>query len=516
MPSAVKVSITHRQAGGHEQGAADWGSGVNGLDPRAPVIVGVGQVNVGSPGAPEPADLLAEAASIAGRDSGTEQLLKSLDSVRVVKSLSWRYRDLGALVANRLGASPAHTVCTTEGGQTPQAVMNRAASDIQAGHCDAVLIGGVEAWRQRMAYKARGLRPDWTRQPEDVAPSEIFGPELFMANDYEQSLGLSIPIQFYPLFESALRHASGRSLDEHTRSISELWARFSDVAAGNPYAALRRRYTAEEIRAPAPANRMVGYPYTKLMNSNNSVNQAAALLVCSVEAARGAGVPAERMVFPVAGGEADDVPAVSNRPDLASSPAIRAAGRTALELAGVGVDDIAHVDLYSCFPSAVQVAAAELGLSLERQLTVTGGLTFAGGPWNSYVCHSIATMVDILRRAPGLGLCSANGGLLTKHVIGVYSAEPHPAGFRAEKLGCVTGGERTLATAERTPATVEAYTVMHDRAGEPERAHLSAILPDGRRGWGVTTDREVMISMMQTEWCGSTVERLEDGSIRIP
>jgi len=486
------------------------------LDPRTPVIVGVGQVNVDSADAPEPADLLTEAAGIAGRDSGAPQLLKSLDSVRVVKCLSWKYRDLGALVANRLGASPAHTVYSTDGGQTPQALVNRAASDIQAGHCDVVLIGGVEAWRQRMAYKARGLRPDWTRQPEDVAPSEFFGSKLSMTNDYEQSLGLSMPIHFYPLFESALRHAWGRSLDEHTESISELWARFSDVAVDNPYAALPRRHTAEEIRAAGPTNRMIGYPYTKLMNSNNSVNQAAALLVCSVEAARGAGVPADRMVFPVAGAEADDVPAVSNRPDLASSPAIRAAGRTALELAGVGVDDIAHVDLYSCFPSAVQVAAAELGFSLERQLTVTGGLTFAGGPWNNYVSHSIATMVDVVRRAPGLGLCSANGGLLTKHAIGVYSAEPPPAGFRFEKIGCVTAGERALAASERTSAWVEAYTVMHDRTGEPERAHLSALLPDGRRGWGVTTDREVMTSMMQSEWCGSTVELLEDGSIRVP
>ena len=121
------------------------------LDPRTPVIVGVGQVNVDSADAPEPADLLTEAAGIAGRDSGAPQLLKSLDSVRVVKCLSWKYRDLGALVANRLGASPAHTVYSTDGGQTPQALVNRAASDIQAGHCDVVLIGGVEAWRRALS-----------------------------------------------------------------------------------------------------------------------------------------------------------------------------------------------------------------------------------------------------------------------------------------------------------------------------------------------------------------------------
>lgn len=489
---------------------------MNHLDPRTPVIVGVGQVNVPWDGAPEPAELLTEAAVTAGRDSGAEQLLKSLDSVRVVKSHSWRYRDLGALVATRIGASPTETLYSTEGGQTPQALVNRTAADIAAGHCDVALIGGVEAWRERMSYKAREKRPDWTNQPDHIAPTEIFGPELAMASDYERTLGLSIAIEFYPLFESALRHASGRSLDDHNRSISELWACFSDVAAGNPYAALPKRYTADEIRTAGPKNRMVGYPYTKLMNSNNSVNQAAALLLCSLEAARGAGVPNDRMVFPVAGGQADDTPAVSNRPDLAFSPAIRAAGRATLTLAGVGVDDIAHVDLYSCFPSAVQVAAVALGLPLDRRLTVTGGLTFAGGPWNNYVTHSIATMVDVLRRSPGLGLCSANGGLLTKHAVGIYSTEPPAEGFRATRLGCLTANARSLAASERATATVEAYTVMHGRSGEPERAHLTAILPDGRRGWGVTTKPEVMASMTVTEWCGSAVELLEDGSFRVP
>ena len=42
----------------------------------------------------------------------------------------------------------------------------------------------------------------------------------------------------------------------------------------------------------------------------------------------------------------------------------------------------------------------------ERDLTVTGGMTFAGGPWNNYVTHGVATMVGVLREDPGdLGLC---------------------------------------------------------------------------------------------------------------
>src|SRR6185503_6856037 len=224
------------------------------------------------------------------------------------------------------------------------------------------------------------------------------------------------PIEYYPMFENALRAARGESIAAHGERISELWARFSAVAADNPHAWIRKAHGALEIRTPSAQNRMVSFPYPKLMNSNSRVDQAGALLLCSYATARAAGVPVERMVFPWAGTDAHDHYYVSNRDELCSSPAIRIAGRRALELAETEVDALDHVDVYSCFPVAVQVAAAELGLSLDRPLTVTGGLTFGGGPLNSYVLQSIARMVEVLRADPGSrGLITGNGGYLTKH-----------------------------------------------------------------------------------------------------
>ena len=76
-------------------------------------------------------------------------------------------------------------------------------------------------------------------------------------------------------------------------------------------------------------------------------------------------------------------------------------GRRALEMAGLTIDDVAIVDLYSCFPSAVQLGAQSLGLDINRQLTRTGGLSFAGGPWNNYVMHSISTVVALSGAASG-------------------------------------------------------------------------------------------------------------------
>ncbi|MBO0731136.1 MAG: hypothetical protein J2P57_17900, partial [Acidimicrobiaceae bacterium] len=197
----------------------------------------------------------------------------------------------------------------------------------------------------------------------------------------------------------------------------------------------------------------------------------------------------------------------SARADLHSSPAIRVAGRRALALGGVGPDDIAHIDLYSCFPSAVQIAAAELGLGLERDLTVTGGLCFAGGPWNNYVTHSIATMSTVLRAHPGdIGLVSANGGFVTKHAFGLYGTEPPAGGFRWENAQAEIDASFTptpIADATyKGPATVEAYTVMHGRDGEPERGICALRTPEGTRTWGTSEDGEVLRQMEQEEFVG--------------
>ena len=180
------------------------------------------------------------------------------------------------------------------------------------------------------------------------------------------SRGIVLPIHAYPLFENALRAANGWTLAEHTRRIGAIWSRFSQVAATNPHAWIRRPRTAEEIAQPSPDNRMVAFPYPKLCTANMQVDQGAGYIVCSVDAARSAGAPEDRWVFPLAGADANDHWFISHRPELHRSPAIRLAGRAALELAGLGLDDVGPVDLYSCFPVAVQMAARELGLPVGR------------------------------------------------------------------------------------------------------------------------------------------------------
>jgi acetyl-CoA C-acetyltransferase len=477
------------------------------LDPRLPVIVGVGQVNHEGGDSPEPVELLAEAARRAEADSGGRGVLAALESVRIVNLLSRRYPDPGALVANRLGIDVGETIYTTAGGQTPQTLIDRSASTILAGDLDAVLIGGAEAWKTRNRYRSRGERADWTVQSDGTRPSRVLGTELNMTDEDETSLGLVDPIQVYPMFEHALRAQAGRSVEAQIGVAAGLWARFSEVAATNPYAAIPQAYRADEIAAAGPANRMVGFPYPKLMNANNNVDQAAAIIMCSVEAAGRLGVPADRWVFLHGAAEANDAPFVSHRHDLANSPAIRLAGAAVLAGSRIGIDEVAHIDLYSCFPSAVQVAAAALGLDLDRQLTVTGGLTFAGGPWNDYVTHAVATMVGVLRTDPtSIGLCTANGGLLTKHAVGVYSCQPPTTPVQVESVQSAVDALPTRAAApgHSGTATIETYTVMYDRAGHPHLAFVFCLLDDGRRTLATSDDTTVVETLVAGDPLGRT------------
>ena len=486
------------------------------------MIVGVGQSLRrldNAEGASEPVAMMAEVARLAGEDSGTgDRLLQRADSVRIVELLSWPYPNPALLVADLVGASPRQTVKTTTGGNSPQLLVNDTAAAIQRGEFDVALIAGAEAVYTRLLTRKQKVRLDWTEQDPTATPApEMVGLEKPGTNDVEMAASLVMPTQVYPIFENALRHANGETVDEHQRRVSELWAGFSAVAANNPYAWSPEAKTAEEIRTVSPDNRMIGFPYPKLMNANIQTDQAAALIMCSVEAARDAGVPEEKWVYVHSGASAHDHYWVSERDNLHSSPAIAAAGRAALGLAGIGADDLAHVDLYSCFPSAVQVGAAALGLGLDRQLTVTGGLGFAGGPGNNYVTHSIAAMTDALRGDPGAnGLVTALGWYITKHSVGVYSTRPPENGFKlADPQAEVDASPRRDYTGDYEGAvTVESCTVMHERDGSAANGIVACLTPDGVRAWGTTTEPGLLKALMDDGTIGST-GRLTAGAFEL-
>lgn len=485
------------------------------LDPRTPVLIGYGQVNQREENPDvEPVDLMVEAA----REAADPRVLEVVDSVRIVNLLSWHYRDPGLLLAQRIGAGKAATRYTGVGGNVPQSLVNEACLDLQGGRAEVVLIAGAETWRTRSRLRSAGAKPDWTRQDDSVPEAPGAHDGVPMAGEAELRINLDRPAYVYPMFEQALRVAAGESSDEHRRRIGELWSQFSAVAAGNPHAWSREAVSAEKIWQPGPDNRMISWPYTKLMNSNNMVNQGAVLILTTVEKATYLQIPSDRWVFPYAGTDSHDTYAIGERDELYRSPAIRIAGRRVLELAGVGADEVDFVDVYSCFPSAVQVAAAEIGLPLadpSRPLTVTGGLTFAGGPWNNYVSHSIATMAEQLVANPGTrGLITANGGYLTKHSFGVYGTEPPSHEYRWQDVQSEVDAEptRQLQVDFTGTGTVESWTTPVGRDGTAERAFLAVRTPEDGRTLARIVDESQAAATMAEDIAGAKVRVHADGS----
>lgn len=474
-------------------------------DPNTPVLVGVSQFlqRVSDPlEGLEPVDMMVKASEMAAEDAGSaSRLLGQIESVRVIKGL-WRYQNPGNYVREKIGAPGAETVGSVFGGNMVQSMVNQSAVEILNGDRSLILITGAENGHSIAKAKKAGVKLPKTVCDGDY--SRMLGKEMPMSSAEEIARDILRPIQMYPIFENAIRFERGESIEDHLVRISKLWGKFSQVASTNSHAWIRDAVDAETIRTATPDNRMVSFPYPKLMNSNSRVDMSAALILCSIEKAQALGIAEEKWIYPWGGTDAQDHYMVSNRDNLHSSPAIRIAGNRLLEMLNLDQKDLDFTDLYSCFPSAVQVAARELGLSEQRPLTVTGGLTFGGGPLNNYVMHSIARMVGLLREQKGTkGLITANGGFLTKHAFGVYSAEPPSKNFQHEDLQAKVDATpfRDAVVDHEGEVMIESYTVMYDATGASV-GHAACLLPDGRRTWANTRDRDVMDAMSREEFCG--------------
>ena len=493
------------------------------ISPRTPVLVGQAQILQREDDlarARGPINLMADAVRAAFEDAGSG-VPTDVDALHVLRSLSTKSQNPGLAIARLLGITSKVCGYTTHGGNLPQALVNVSALDIQSGRADLVVLTGGESSRSRRRAKASGKTLDWMAEDplhrDDPEPTNIGG-DLEMLHPLEIERKVVLPIEIYPMFETALRSAHGMTIEQHRAHVGALWSRFSDVATSNPFAWTQKRLTSDEIVTPTATNRMVGYPYTKVMNSNNDVDMAAALVMCSVEKAISLGIPRDRWVFPVAGTDAHEHNFVSHRWSFVDTPAIRIGARRLFELTGWAPQDLDVVDLYSCFPSAVQLGAASIGLSLDQRLTCTGGLPFAGGPFNNYVMHAIATtMVELRRRGEGKGFVWANGGYATKHSFGAYQVDDpqHPFLHDSPQDAVDALPARRAASASDVSGdvTVEAYSVMHDRDGSPARLAAAVLTDDGVRSWGVSHDKGLMDHCIANDAVGERLSLSSTGDL---
>ncbi len=456
------------------------------MDGKTPVLIGAGQFTYrGDPGAsPAPTVLLKIAAERAAADAGIGAAgLAALDAVAVAgftidapgstRGTIPHSINPPASLSREIGASPRWAVYSHMGGNTSQQLVNVISERIARGETDLALAVGCEFLGSAMKRLTKGLGfADW-HEDEDLPEPERIGDPRPGNTPYEARHGLNRPINIYPMFENALRARDGRSIADHQARLGRLFAPFTKVAAANPEAWFPIERTAEDLVAVSERNRMVGFPYPKLLNAIMEVDQSAGVILASVDKARELGVPEDKWVYLHGCADAADLWYPLDRQDYHSSPAMRLTGQRALEMARVGLSDIDFIDLYSCFPVAVEIGAEELGLSLDdpRGFTVTGGLPYAGGPGNNYAMHAIATMAGKLRAKPGAyGLVTANGWYLTKQSTGIYSTTPPKDPFERQDPGVLQRQIDALAHPAVTetpqgPAKIETYTVVHRREG---------------------------------------------------
>ena len=478
----------------------------------SPVIVGAAQYTQrkGTERPEDPLGLMAKASLDALDDAGASGLKKLIDRLFVINLFQWPYRDAPGMLAERIGVRPDKAFYLPVGGNTPQHLVNRAARDLALGRCKAVLMTGAEAiYTLRRAMKGQ----DALEWPASEPPERVDGENTSGVNEMEAAYDLVLPSFMYPLFETSLRASSGRSPDEHLAYMARSFARLSLIASQNPYAWSGRPMDAREIAAASRDNRYIGYPYTKYMNANINVDQSAALVMTTEDTARSLGIGREKWVYPLAGADLNDIWHVTRRPCLYESPAIRTAARLALEQAGMGLDAIGAFDLYSCFPSAFEIARREIGIPVDdpRPLSVTGGLSFFGGPGNNYSMHAIASVVDIIRKDRSLNaMVTANGWYLTKHSIGIYGGSPPVRPWKDRDDSALQRAIDSRALGEPVKRasgtlTVEAYVIRHDSTGDPVRGTVVGRLADGRRTLAhIEADTKELLHMEEEELVGRT------------
>ncbi len=475
---------------------------------RIPVLVGVGAVQqrCEDPAeAAEPLALMQAALERAAEDAGSLALLRRTDWILVPRGF-WDYADPGRALAERFGAANARTT-VAEIGVLQTTLFARAASAIAEGKADVVLIAGGEAKYRQLRAQILKREAKLTQQL-GVTPDEVWRPQREVVSALELESGLGMPVSQYAIVENALRHAEGRTLAAHRQEVAELWSGMSLVAAANPDAWSRDALAPEAIREASPANRMLAFPYTKLHNSQWNVDQAAGLVLCSQGTARSLGVPEHKLVYPHALADANHMLPLSERRELQRSYGFLHAGARALERAGVDIHDVAHLELYSCFPSAVRLQIRELGVPPDRRVTETGGMAFAGGPLNNFVLQALAKLATVLRADPGsIGMLNAVSGILTKQGVSLWSTRPPERGFAFDDVSAETARDADAVTVARGAVgagRVASYTVLYE-GDSPTRVVAFCDLEDGRRAVAGSGDPELAAHATREELCDQAV-----------
>ena len=502
------------------------------VDPRTPVVVGVGQFTerIDDPGyrGMSSVELATEAVRAALADTGADvaAVAKAIEVFAGLRQFEictpFSKPPLGASdnyvrsVAQRVGADPARAVLESIGGNGPQKLVTEFAGAIAAGEVEVALVLGSEPGSTAKYFAKRADKPDFTEHVGGQLEDRGYGFEQYMS-EYTAKHGLTgAPVQ-YGLLDNARRAKLGLSVSDYRQQMAELFAPFSRIAAKNPFSSSPVERSVEEIVTVTDDNRMICDPYPRLLVARDTVNQGAAAILMSVEAARRLGVPEEKWVY--LHGHADQTEQeLLDREDLSVSFSAKQSVAEALRVAGIGIDEVSTFDLYSCFPYPVFAVCDEFGLAGDdpRGLTLTGGLPYFGGPGNSYSLHGVAETVAEMRDKPGsFGLVGANGGVMSKYSVGVYSTTPADwVADRSKEL------QQDIAALPKVPVTrcangtgtIETYSVRYDWP-VVTGVIIGRLDADDSRFMAITEDEDLVALMTDGDPLGARIAVHADDAV---
>ena len=475
------------------------------VEGRTPVLVGIGVASQREDDplrAKDALSLMLEAARRAGVDAEAPTLLAEAEQVYVPKG-RWKYADPGRYIAKSIGAARARSILSTV-GVLQQTLIGSACAAISRGEIGAALVIGGDAGYRILRCKIGGVEP---QEPHaDGTPDTLLAPKEELRHPAELRAGMRMPVGLYAMIESAFRARHGWSVLEHRARLGALYSRFSAIAAENPQSWTRQTLEADAVNEASERNPMQAFPYTRRLCSSWNVDQAAALLFCSVEMAECFAIPKQRWIFPWASSESNHMVPVSARAELDRCPGAYIAGSAALGETNIRNVDL--IELYSCFPVAVETYAEALGIQHGKDLTVTGGMSFAGGPYNNYVLQATARMGELLRQGRGrTGLIGSVSGVLTKQGFGLFSTEPAANGFRfadvSDEVARATATKEVVVDANGA-GRIAGFSVLFD-GGLPAKGVAIVNLADGRRTVANTEHVTTIGTMLEHELCGAQV-----------
>lgn len=482
-------------------------------DDRTPVLVGVGVVmqRLEDPeAAKEPIELMIEAVRAAGADARCPEVLTMIEQIAVPQG-RWQYPDPARLIARAINARNSVSILAKI-GILQQSLFGDACQRIADGELDVAAVVGGEAGYRMLRSQITGRPISYVEQ--DDTPDITLKPHDEMRNEIEGRTGLRGAVHYYAMIESAYRAAHGWSVDDHRDSLAEMYSKMSETATRNPHAWKRQLMKPSEIRDPSPRNPMLAFPYTKLHVSSWNVDQASAMIFTSVKRARELGIPEEKWIYPLVSSESNYMMDVSERPSVGWCPGAEIAGKAAMAHAGVTGADLKFTDFYTCFPVAVETYAEALGVSLDREMTVTGGMPFGGGPLNNYVLQATCRMAELLRETQGdTGLVTSVSGLLTKQGFGIWSRQAPSTPFKRLDVTREVAESVELKQVvgdHKGDGTIAAYTTLFE-GGVAQRGVAIIDIDENSRTVAWSDDADVVDSFQGIEeFCGRRVSVNDD------